>query len=44
VSTDEVIAPVAPAIVVANVSKTFRIYRSRESTLKETILRRNRGV
>jgi ABC-type polysaccharide/polyol phosphate transport system ATPase subunit len=33
-----------PAIVVSNVSKSFRIYRSRESTLKETILRRSRGV
>jgi ABC-type polysaccharide/polyol phosphate transport system ATPase subunit len=32
------------AIAVSNVSKSFRIYRSRESTLKETILRRSRGV
>jgi len=32
------------AITVSEVSKTFRIYRSREMTLKETILRRRRGV
>jgi ABC-type polysaccharide/polyol phosphate transport system ATPase subunit len=33
-----------PAITVRGVSKTFRIYRQRETTLKETILRRRRGV
>jgi ABC-type polysaccharide/polyol phosphate transport system ATPase subunit len=32
------------AIRVSGVSKTFRIYRERESTLKETILRRRRGI
>jgi ABC-2 type transport system ATP-binding protein len=33
-----------PAIAVSGVSKHFRIYRSRETTLKETILSRRRGV
>jgi ABC-type polysaccharide/polyol phosphate transport system ATPase subunit len=32
------------AISVSGVSKTFRIYRSRETTLKETLLNRRRGV
>ncbi len=33
-----------PAIAVAGVSKHFRIYRRRETTLKETLLNRRRGV
>jgi len=33
-----------PAIAVSRVSKHFRIYRSRETTLKETLLSRRRGV
>ena len=33
-----------PAIAVSGVSKHFRIYRSRETTLKETMLARRRGV
>ena len=32
------------AITVAGVTKTFRIYRQRETTLKETLLNRRRGV
>jgi ABC-type polysaccharide/polyol phosphate transport system ATPase subunit len=32
------------AIAVSGVSKHFRIYRSRETTLKETLLNRRRGV
>ncbi len=36
--------PPETAITVSGVTKTFRIYRSRETTLKETILRRRRGV
>jgi ABC-type polysaccharide/polyol phosphate transport system ATPase subunit len=35
---------VETAIAVTGVSKSFRIYRSRETTLKETVLRRRRGV
>jgi ABC-type polysaccharide/polyol phosphate transport system ATPase subunit len=32
------------AITVSGVTKTFRIYRQRETTLKETLLNRRRGV
>jgi ABC-type polysaccharide/polyol phosphate transport system ATPase subunit len=32
------------AITVSDVTKTFRIYRQRETTLKETVLNRRRGV
>jgi ABC-type polysaccharide/polyol phosphate transport system ATPase subunit len=35
---------VETAIAVTGVSKSFRIYRSRETTLKEAVLRRRRGV
>ncbi len=33
-----------PAIAVSGVSKRFRIYRRRETTLKETLLNRRRGL
>ena len=36
--------PVEPAIVVSHVSKRFRIYRNRETTLKQTVLSGRRGV
>ena len=35
---------VETAIAVRGVSKTFRIYRQRETTLKEAVIRRRRGV
>jgi ABC-type polysaccharide/polyol phosphate transport system ATPase subunit len=36
--------PLHPAISLQGVSKSFRIYHRRHTTLKETILRRRRGV
>lgn len=39
-STDAEAAPAEPAVVVADVSKRFRLYRERASSLKETITAR----